>query len=346
MKKVVTFGEIMLRLQPEGHKRLVQGGVLRPSFAGAEANVAVSVANFGISSEFVTSLPPGNPITQRCIQELRGYGVETSHIVLSGNRVGIFYMECGSNARPSKVFYDRAHSSIAELPPGIIDWEEVLRDATWFHWSGITPAISENAALNCLDAIGTANRLGVQVSCDINYRGTLWKYGKSAQEVMPELVAGTDVIIGNEEDCYKVFGIQPAEFDAEKTGGEIDAQSFSYVCRRMQEIFPRAHTLALTLRGAISADHNTWQAVLFRNGELHQSSRYNMTDIVDRVGAGDSFSGALIYALSAEMTPQDALDFATAASCLKHTIEGDYNCVSREEVLHLVKGGSSGRVSR
>ncbi len=346
MKKVVTFGEVMLRLQPEGHKRLVQGGVLQTSFAGAEANVAVSVSNLGIRSEFVTSLPAGNPLTTRCLNELRGYGVETSHVVLSGARIGTFYMECGSNMRPSKVFYDRENSSIATLPPGSIDWEEVLRDATWFHWSGITPAISDNAAKNCLDAIRTANKLGVCVSCDINYRGTLWKYGKTASEVMPELVACTDVIIGNEEDCYKVFGIQPAEFDAEKTGGEIDACSFIYVCSEMQKRFPRAHTLALTLRGAISADHNTWQAVLYRDGQLYNSARYNLTDIVDRVGAGDSFSGSLIYALSSEMEPQCALEFATAASALKHTIVGDYNCVTHDEVMHLVKGGSSGRVSR
>lgn len=346
MKKVVTFGEIMLRLQPEGHKRLIQGGMLQTSFAGAEANVAVSVANFGLPCEFVTSLPENNPISQRCVNELRSYGVDTSHIVYAGERIGTFYMECGSNMRPSKVFYDRAHSSISTLPEGTLDWEEILQDASWFHWSGITPAISDNAAKNCLAAIKAANKLGVCVSCDINYRGTLWKYGKSAQEVMPELVAGTDVIIGNEEDCYKVFGIKPAEFDAEHTGGEIDARTFAYVCSEMQKKFPRAHTLALTLRGAISADHNTWQAVLYRDGVLHTSSRYNLTDIVDRVGAGDSFSGALIYALSTEQPPQAALEFATAASALKHTIVGDYNCSSVAEVLHLVQGGSSGRVSR
>lgn len=346
MNKLVTFGEVMLRLQPYERRRLVQSGELRVSYAGAEVNVAVSAANYGMPSVFVTALPAANPMAQRCINELNGYGVDTTHIVRCGDRMGVLYTESGSNMRPSMVYYDRSHSSISQLDVDVIDWRKVLQGATWFHWSGITPAISQKAADNCLQAIKVANELNVCVSCDINYRAKLWNYGKSAGEVMSQLLQGTDVIIGNEEDCCKVFDIKPERFDVEQTNGEIDAQSFTYVCGKMQEKFPKAHTVALTLRGAISAEHNTWQAVLYHAVKLYSSRRYNLTDIVDRVGAGDSFSGALIYALSSGKKMDESLEFATAASALKHTIEGDYNCVSYEEVCRLMQGHSSGRVCR
>lgn len=346
MNRLVTFGEVMLRLQPREHRRLVQSGELQVSYAGAEVNVAVSAANYGMSSVYVTALPDANPMAQRCINELNGLGVDTSHIVRCGERMGVLYTESGSNMRPSMVFYDRTNSSISQLDVDCIDWRKIMQDATWFHWSGITPAISQKAADNCRQAIKVANELNVCVSCDINYRAKLWNYGKSATEVMTQLLQGTDVIIGNEEDCCKVFDINPDKFDAEQTNGEIDARTFTYVCREMLKKFPRAHTIALTLRGAISAEHNTWQAVLYQAGQLYCSRRYNLTDIVDRVGAGDSFSGALIYALSSAKSAQEALEFSTAASALKHTIEGDYNCVNYDEVCKLMQGHSSGRVCR
>lgn len=243
--------------------------------------------------------------------------------------------------------YDRAHSAIAEIEKGMIDWEKVLEGAVWFHWTGITPAISQNAAEVCLEAIQIANRLGVPVSCDLNYRKNLWKYGKSAAEIMPDLVAGSDIVLGNEEDAEKVFGIRPEGFDVSATGGSIDAAKFESVCQQLMQRFPRAKKVVITLRGSINANHNTWGGVLYDGKKLYQSPRYDITDIVDRVGGGDSFMGGLIYGLlTYEGDDQRALDFAAAASCLKHTIYGDYNQVSVKEVENLMKGDGSGRVSR
>lgn len=345
MGKVVTFGEIMVRLGAPDYLKLIQATQFDVSYAGAEANVAVSLANYDVETDYITCLP-NNPIAERCIMELRGHKVGVDHIQRSGKRMGILYLETGSNARPSKVYYDREDSSIAMVKEGSIDWEEILKDATWFHWTGITPALSDNAAKECLKAIQTANGLGVTVSCDINYRGNLWKYGKMAAEVMPEMVEGSDIILGNEEDCEKVFGIKPQNFDAEKTGGDVDQSSFKSVCEQMMKRFTRCKKMVVTLRGAINANHNTWGGVLYNGKELLTSRRYDITDIVDRVGGGDSFMGALIYGLQHYDDDQTALEFAVAASCLKHTIKGDFNWATKEEVENLMNGDVSGRVKR
>lgn len=343
--KVVTFGEIMVRLGAPDYLKLIQANRFDVSYAGAEANVAVSLANYGLETDYITCLPD-NPIAERCIMDLRGHKVGVDHIQRTGKRMGILYLETGSNARPSKVYYDREDSSIATVAPGSIDWKEILKDATWFHWTGITPALSANAAAECLKAIKTANELGVTVSCDINYRGNLWKYGKTAAEVMPEMVEGSDIILGNEEDCEKVFGIKPWDFDAAKTNGNVDQSSFLSVCQQMMERFPRCKKMVVTLRGAINANHNTWGGVLYNGKELIESRRYDITDIVDRVGGGDSFMGGLIFGLLHYQDDRKALEFATAASCLKHTLKGDYNWVAVQEVENLMVGNTSGRVIR
>lgn len=345
MTKVVTFGEIMVRLGAPGYLKLIQANQYDVSYAGAEANVAVSLANYGIETDYITCLPD-NPIAERCIMDLRGHKVGVDHIQRTGKRMGILYLETGSNARPSKVYYDREDSSIATVVPGSIYWKEILKDATWFHWTGITPALSANAAAECLKAIKTANELGVTVSCDINYRGNLWRYGKTAAEVMPEMVAGSDIILGNEEDCEKVFGIKPKDFDAAKTNGNVDQSSFLSVCQQMMERFTRCKKMVVTLRGAINANHNTWGGVLYNGKELIESRRYDITDIVDRVGGGDSFMGGLIFGLLHYQEDCKALEFATAASCLKHTLKGDYNWVTVQEVENLMGGDASGRVKR
>ena len=261
--------------------------------------------------------------------------------------MGIYFLETGAVARASKVVYDRAHSAISEIQPGMVDWKEVFRDAAWFHWTGITPAISQGAAESCLEAIRVANSMGVTVSCDLNYRKNLWGYGKKAEEVMPELVGGSDIILGNEEDAEKVFGIKPKDFDVAKTGGEVNEAEFESVCAQLMTKFPRAKKVIITLRGSINANHNTWGGVLYAGKKLYQSRRYDITHIVDRVGGGDSFMGGLIYGLlSYPDDDQKALDFAAAASCLKHTIYGDFNQVTVDEVEKLMKGDASGRVSR
>lgn len=345
-KKIVTFGEIMLRLATPGYQRFIQSNNLNATFGGGEANVAVSLANYGLDAEFVTRLPK-NDIADWCISDLRKYNVKTQNILRGGERVGIYFLETGAVARSSKVVYDRANSSIADIQPGMINWKEVLKGADWFHWTGITPALSQGAADACLEAINAANEMGVTVSTDLNYRKNLWKYGKKASEVMPALVAGCDVILGNEEDAEKVFGIKPEGFDVEHTGGEINAAEFESVCTQMMKKFPRAKKVIITLRGSINANHNTWGGVLYSDGKLCQSKRYDITHIVDRVGGGDSFMGGLIYGLlSYERDDQKALDFAVAASCLKHTVYGDFNLVSVPEVEALMKGDGSGRVSR
>ncbi|MDH6313876.1 2-dehydro-3-deoxygluconokinase [Parabacteroides sp. PFB2-10] len=345
-KKVVTFGEIMLRLATPDYLRFNQTDKLNATFGGGEANVAVSLANYGLPVEFVTRLPK-NDIARACVQDLRKYGVGTDRIVYGGDRLGIYFLETGAVARASKVVYDRAYSSISQIEPGMINWDEVLKNASWFHWTGITPAISQGAADVCLEAAQAANRLGVPVSCDINYRKNLWKYGKTASDVMPALVECCDVVLGNEEDCEKVFGIKPEGFDVTATHGEVNAAEFESVCEQMQKRFPRAKKVIITLRGAINANHNTWGGVLYADKTLYQSKRYDITHIVDRVGGGDSFMGGLIYGLITWPNDnQKALEFAVAASCLKHTIYGDYNQVTVDEVEKLMAGDGSGRVSR
>ena len=345
MAKVVTFGEVMLRLATPGYERFSQAHRFDATFGGGEANVAVSLAQYGIDARFVTRLPD-NDIARMCVSELRGLGVGVDDILYGGERIGIYYLETGAVARGSKVIYDRAHSSISEIGPGMVDWDKVLAGADWFHWTGITPALSQGAADACLEAIRAANRLGVKVSCDLNYRKKLWQYGKKASEVMPALVEGCDLILGNEEDAEKEFGIKPEGFDAEKTGGEIDQTRFESVCRQLMARFPRCRKVAITLRGSINANHNTWGGVLFDGTTLWQSRRYDITHIVDRVGGGDSFMGGLLYGMLTYPTDQEAIEFAAAASALKHTIPGDYNRVTVAEVEGLVAGGGSGRVSR
>ena len=347
MKKVVTFGEIMLRLATPDYLRFSQSKELIATFGGGEANVAISLANYGIDTEFVTRLPK-NAIAESCLMTLRAHRVGVNHIVRGGERLGIYFLETGAVARASKVIYDRAYSSISTIEKGMIDWAAIFNnDVQWFHWTGITPAISQGAADVCLEAIKTANAMGITVSCDLNYRKNLWKYGKKAAEVMPLLVEGCDIILGNEEDCEKVFGIQPEGFDVTATGGEVDESAFESVCTQMMQRFPRCKKLIVTLRGAINANHNTWSGVLYSDGLLKQSPCYNITHIVDRVGGGDSFMGGLIYGLlTCPDNDQKALDFAVAASCLKHTIYGDYNLVTVAEVETLMKGDGSGRVSR
>lgn len=346
MGKIVTFGEIMLRLATPGYLRFSQTNELTATFGGGEANVAVSLANYGLEAEFVTRLPE-NDIAAACVKDLHKHGVKTDHIVYGGDRLGIYFLETGAVARASKVIYDRAHSAISEIKPGMIDWEQVLTGADWFHWTGITPAISQGAADVCLEAIQTANRLGIPVSCDLNYRKNLWKYGKKASEVMPDLVAGCDIILGNEEDAEKVFGIKPEGFDVTATAGEVNAAEFESVCTQLMQRFPRTRKVIITLRGSINANHNTWGGVLYDGKQLFQSPRYDITHIVDRVGGGDSFMGGLIYGLlTYPQDDQQALNFAVAASCLKHTIYGDYNEVTVKEVENLMKGDGSGRVSR
>ncbi len=346
MAKVITFGEIMLRLSTPGYLRFSQTTQYDATFGGGEANVAVSLANYGIDVKFVTRLPQ-NDIAKACVKDLRSYGVDTSDIVYGGDRLGIYFLETGAVARPSKVVYDRANSSIATIKPGDIDWEKVFEGADWFHWTGITPAISQGAADVCLEAVKAANRLGITVSCDLNYRKNLWKYGKTASEIMPALVEGCDVILGNEEDADKVFGIKPEGFDVTATGGEIDQKRFQSVGEQLMKKFPRAKKVIITLRGSINANHNTWGGVLWDGKTLYQSPRYDITHIVDRVGGGDSFMGGLIYGLlTYKGDDQKALNFAVAASCLKHTIFGDFNQVTVAEVENLMKGDASGRVSR
>ena len=343
--KVVAFGEIMLRLATPGYERFSQARTLNATFGGGEANVLVSLSNYGIDTEFVTRLPQ-NDIADACLAELRSLGVGTAHIARGGERMGIYYLETGAVARASKVIYDRAYSAISQIEPGTINWASALQGASWFHWTGITPAISQGAADVCLEAIETANRLGVTVSCDLNYRKNLWKYGKSATEIMPGLVEKCDIILGNEEDCEKIFGINPEGFDAKTAGADFSAERFESVCRQMMARFPRCKKIIITLRGAVNANYNTWGGVLFDGKELHISRRYDITHIVDRVGGGDSFMGGLIYGLLNLPSDKEALEFAAAASCLKHTIYGDYNRVTIDEVNKLVAGDASGRVTR
>jgi len=334
----------MLRLATPDHQRFSQVTSYNASFGGGEANVAVSLANFGLQAEFVSRLPQ-NDIGDAAIMDLNKHSVGTSHIIRGGGRLGIYFLETGSVARPSKVVYDRAGSSIADIKPGMIDWESVLKGAEWFHWTGITPAISEGAAEACLEGIKVANTRGITVSCDLNYRKNLWKWGKTASDVMPGLVSRCDIILGNEEDAEKVFGIKPEGTDVSK--GHVSAEKFESVCVQLMKKFPKAGKIIITLRGSINADHNTWSGVLFDGKKLFKAPEYNITHIVDRVGGGDSFMGGLIYGLlTFKDDDQKALNFAVAASCLKHTIHGDYNLVSVSEVEQLMKGDGSGRVVR
>ena len=341
--KVVTFGEIMLRLATPGYLRFSQSTELSATFGGGEANVAVSLANFGIPVDYITRLPE-NDLGHACQMDLRKYGVNTNHILWGGDRMGIYFLETGAVSRGSKVIYDRAHSAISEIKPGMIDWDAVFEGANWFHWTGITPAISKSAADVCLEAIQKANEKGITVSCDLNFRKNLWKYGKKAGEVMPALVAGTDIVLGNEEDAQMVLGIKAEGVDV--TGGHIEAAAYESVSKQIMTRFPRCKKVITTLRGSVNANHNSWSGVLWDGEQLFESPTYEITHIVDRVGGGDSFMGGLIYGLLTYPGNQQALNFAVAASCLKHTIYGDYNQVTVDEVEKLMAGDASGRVAR
>lgn len=341
-QKVVTFGEIMLRLKPPAFERFFQSPVFEATFGGGEANVAVSLANYGIPVSYVTVLPK-NDIGNACIAELRKFGVDTSHIKYGPGRMGIYFLEAGANQRPSKVIYDREYSSIAVSKPGDIDWENVFKGATWFHITGITPAISETAAALSFEAVETAKKMGLTVSCDLNYRKNLWKYGKSAIEVMSELSKYVDIGIANEEDCQKSLGIK-ADVEVEK--GALDLAEYESLAQKVLEKYPNMKLIAITLRESISADYNRWSACAHDGRNFYISIKYNITDIVDRVGGGDAFAAGLIYGLIKYGQTEEALNFAVAASCLKHTISGDFNRVYVPEVENLMRGNASGRVQR
>lgn len=344
MTRVVTFGEIMMRLSPPNNLRFTQARCFDVIYGGGESNVAVSLAYFGIPAEFVTRLPQ-NDIGEACLQFLRQYGVGTDHIVRGGERLGIYFLEHGSVHRGSKVIYDRSGSALATIKPGMIDWKTVFKEATWFHWTGITPAISEGAAAACLEAIRIAKEMDLTVSCDLNYRAKLWKWGAQPADVMQDLVALSDVAIGNEEDAAKVFGIHAPDTDV--TSGKLESEKYRHVCEQLEQRFPNLGTIAITLRGSLSASHNTWSGVLWHDGELYFGPAYDITHIVDRVGGGDSFVAGLIYGLNtAPNQYQRALDFAIGASALKHTVFGDFNLVSVAEVEKILAGDTSGRVSR
>ncbi len=341
-QRVVTFGEIMLRLKPPAHERFFQSPIFEATFGGGEANVAVSLAQFGVDASFATVLPD-NDIGNACVGELRRFGVDTSAIQRSNGRMGIYYLETGSNQRPSKVVYDRADSAIALAKPGSIDWKSVFEGATWFHITGITPALSQTAADLSFEAVKAAKAMGLTVSCDLNFRKNLWKYGKTAPEIMCELTKYVDVAIANEEDCQKSLGIH---VDANVEKGELNTDTYKQLAEKVLADYPNLSTIAITLRESKSADTNGWSACLHDRKNFYHSKEYLITDIVDRVGGGDSFSAGIIYGLMMYENHEDSLNYAVAASCLKHTISGDFNRVSVKEVQALMGGDGSGRVQR
>ena len=346
MSKVVTFGEIMMRLSTPGFLRFSQSNSFDVNYGGGESNVAVSLANYGIPVEFVTRLP-NSDIGQCVLMELRKRNVGTSNIVFGGERLGIYFLETGAVSRGSKVVYDRANSAMAEIESGMIDWDQVFDGASWFHWTGITPAISQSAAAVCLEAVKIASERGITISTDLNYRSKLWKYEGNRQEIMTELTSYCDIILCNEEDAEMHFGIKPKGLNVRTQGHDINGDAYLSVCKEMMKKFPKAEKIAITLRGSISASHNSWAGILYDGKKMFKSKDYNITHIVDRVGAGDSFMGGLIYGiLNYPNDDQVALDFAVAASCLKHTIKGDANLVSIDEVEKLMNGDNSGRVNR
>ena len=342
MTDFLTFGEIMLRLKPPGHERFFQSPLLEATFGGGEANVAVSLANFGLHAGFVSALPD-NDIGEAALRELRRYGVDTTHIRRTGERIGIYYLETGANQRPSKVVYDRTGSSMCMANPGDFDWQKILDGAKWLHITGITPALSAAAGDLSLEAVAAAKKAGITVSCDFNFRSKLWKYGKSAPEVMTELVKYVDVGMANEEDCQNSLGIT-ADVDVES--GELDRAGYEALSAKVLEKFPELSVIAITLRESYSADRNGWSACLRDADGFRLSRRYEVMDMIDRVGGGDSFASALIYGLNSYEDRQQSLEFAVAASCLKHSISGDFNRVTVAEVERLMRGNASGRVQR
>jgi len=343
-EKILTFGEIMLRLSPPNFQRFIQARTFDAIYGGGEANVAVSLANYGLNVDYVTKLP-NNKLGDACLNYLRQFGVNTSKILRGGDRLGIYFLEKGASIRPSNVIYDRAYSSIAKATIEDFDWNKLFSDVQWFHWTGITPAISQNLADICLEAVKTAQKNDIIVSCDLNYRSKLWNYGKSCNEVMSELVKYVDIAVGNEEDFEKVFNIAPPDVDI--TSGKVAAHNYKFVVEDFKKIYPNVQKIGITLRGSLSASHNTWSGLLYDGEEMYTAPNYDIDFIVDRVGGGDSFNAGLIYGLLTYKDDlQKALYFAVGASCLKHSIEGDFNLVSKEEVLKLIEGNASGRISR
>ena len=340
--KYLTFGEIMLRLKPVGCERLLQTPMLEATFGGGEANVAVSLANYGLDAAFLTVLPE-NPLGDECVKELRRFGVDTARILRGKGRMGIYFIEAGANHLPSKVIYDRAESSIAIAEPGCIDWDAAFEGIGWFHITGITPAISETAMRLSLGSVQAAKQHGVAVSCDLNYRKNLWKFGKKASDVMGELAKFVDVAIANEEDIQKSLGI---EIDVSVELGDLDTAKYQALTDAVLQEYPNMKMIAVTLRESKSANINGWSACLNDREQFYLSRRYMINDIVDRVGGGDSFAGGLIYGLNTYNNRQQALEFATAASCLKHSILGDFNRVGVADVEKLMAGDGSGRVQR
>jgi len=340
---VATFGEVMLRLSPPGFERILQSPTFHATFGGGEANVAVSISQLGGKSRFITVLPRANALADGLAGELRRFGVDVDRVVYGPGRMGLYFVEAGANQRPSKVLYDREHSAIALAKVGTINWRSALEGATWFHITGITPAISASAAELSLEALRAARELGIQTSCDLNYRKNLWKWGKAPTEVMPELLKLTDVCIANEEDCQKSINIH---VDIDVESGSLEREKYSELTDRVLSTYPNLKTLAITLRESKSASHNGWSACLHTRDRFLLSKQYEITHIVDRVGAGDSFAAGLIYAMNGGKAPQDALEFAVASSCLKHSVPGDFNRFNESEVNALVSGGGSGRVQR
>jgi len=344
MKKVVTFGEIMLRLKSPEHERFFQSPLLEATFGGGEANVAVSLSLLGDSSAFVTALPD-NAIGEAAVAEVRRHGVDVSSIKRTkGGRVGIYYIENGANQRPSKVVYDRDGSSICLASAADFDWKSIFAEAGWFHVTGITPALSQSAADSALEAMKVAKELGLTVSIDLNYRKKLWNYGKKAPEVMGLLTRYADVVVANEEDIQMCLGIE-AEADVDVTKGRLSDAMYENLAMKVKALYPDVSHVAITLRESLSADRNGWRAVLLGKESFHTSQRYAIDDIVDRVGGGDSFSAGIIYGLR-HFDEQKALEFAVAASCLKHSVPGDFNLTTKSEVEALLKGDGSGRVQR
>jgi 2-dehydro-3-deoxygluconokinase len=341
--RVATFGEIMLRLAAPGCERFLQQPVFEATFGGGEANVAVALASLGMPAAYITVLPENNPIAEAAIGELRRFDVDTAHVVRRKGRMGIYYLEKGANQRPPRVVYDREHSAMARAQPGDICWEAAFAGAAWFHITGITPAISEAAAKLSFEAVRAARAAGLTVSCDLNYRKNLWKWGKQAREVMPELAALCDVLIGNEEDLQMALGLETA---ADVSSGTLDPRHYETLANAALASHPTLRLLAITLRESKSASHNGWSACLNDRTGFFVSRHYEITDIVDRVGAGDSFAAGLIYGLLRLPTIRQALEFATALGCLKHSVAGDFSRTTREEVEALLRGEGSGRVQR
>ena len=342
MARIVTLGEIMLRLKSPALERFFQSPSLEATFGGGEANVAVSLANYGMDAAFVTALP-NNAIGEACLRDVRSFGVDVSNIKMMDGRMGIYFLETGSNQRPSKVVYDRADSCIAKAPVDTFDWKKIFDGATWFHITGITPAISQSAADLSLAAVKAAKEMGVTVSCDLNYRKNLWKYGKKASEVMRELAKYVDVAIANEEDVQKSLEIT---VDVNVESGELDREKYKALGNKVLESYPNMKCIAITLRESHSADWNGWAACLNDGKDFYVSKKYEIRDIVDRVGGGDSFAGGLLYGLNHYEDKQSALEFAVAASCLKHSVIGDFNRVNVSDVTKLMGGDGTGRVQR